>query len=211
MDEAQVLAFDHLAIGLMVGDHQRDVDVQIARLPAPEQVVQAVALFAHAQHHLHPFFALAQRPLGVQLGRHRRKRLAQRGQVEGQGAAVHRQAREKPAVAVVGELIDFQQVAAVEGDEGGQAREQAGAVGAGDFEEGGHMRSVPRKEKPPEVSLRRLLFDSMAPQCTPCSAKKRSASSADLQPMPAAVTAWRYTWSATSPATKQPSISVVER
>ena len=40
-----------------------------------------------------------------------------------------------------------------------------------------------------------------------CSSSQRSASMAARQPSPAAVTAWRYRWSCTSPAMKTPSIS----
>src|SRR5262249_35697242 len=43
---------------------------------------------------------------------------------------------------------------------------------------------------------------------SPCAARKRSASSAAMQPWPAAVTAWRYTSSVTSPAANTPRTEV---
>ena len=50
---------------------------------------------------------------------------------------------------------------------------------------------------------------SAAARSTSCAAaRKRSASSAAMQPMPAAVTAWRYTSSATSPAANTPGTDV---
>ena len=54
---------------------------------------------------------------------------------------------------------------------------------------------------------------SCAQVCSACSSNHRSASMAAMQPVPAAVTAWRYRWSATSPAAKTPStvVAVVPR
>ena len=49
---------------------------------------------------------------------------------------------------------------------------------------------------------------SAAARAGSCAASQRSASSAAMQPSPAAVTAWRKTWSATSPAAKTPSMLV---
>ena len=45
--------------------------------------------------------------------------------------------------------------------------------------------------------------------CSPMDSSQRSASIAALQPSPAAVTAWRYRWSWTSPATNTPSMLVL--
>ena len=49
-------------------------------------------------------------------------------------------------------------------------------------------------------------FVAVEVSISPTDASQRSASMAALQPSPAAVTAWRYRWSWTSPATKTPSI-----
>ncbi len=45
-------------------------------------------------------------------------------------------------------------------------------------------------------------------QAPPCS-RKRCASSAAMQPVPALVMAWRYTWSCTSPAANTPGTLVM--
>ena len=49
---------------------------------------------------------------------------------------------------------------------------------------------------------------SAVPAWPSCSASQRSASSAPMQPIPAAVIAWRYVWSTTSPAANTPSMFV---
>ena len=56
--------------------------------------------------------------------------------------------------------------------------------------------------------VRHGAFHAAAWRSRACSASQRSASSAAMQPRPAAVTAWRYLSSATSPAAKTPSILV---
>src|SRR5207253_9588496 len=43
----------------------------------------------------------------------------------------------------------------------------------------------------------------------PCCSRKRWASRAAMQPVPALVIAWRYTWSCTSPAAKTPGTLVI--
>src|SRR5262249_40529714 len=52
------------------------------------------------------------------------------------------------------------------------------------------------------------LLSGVAAPIEPVSARKRSASSAAMQPMPAAVTAWRKIRSFTSPAAKTPGMAV---
>lgn len=46
-------------------------------------------------------------------------------------------------------------------------------------------------------------------QSVPSCSRKRWASSAAMQPVPALVIAWRYTWSCTSPAAKTPGTLVI--
>src|SRR5262249_46648654 len=67
--------------------------------------------------------------------------------------------------------------------------------------------SLPRRRNPGCILLTARIH-SAAARGSSCAARKRSASSAAMHPKPAAVTAWRYTSSVTSPAAKTPGTDV---
>jgi len=56
-----------------------------------------------------------------------------------------------------------------------------------------------------DVDGRGYQFVAVEASTSPTDSSQRSTSMAALQPSPAAVTAWRYLWSCTSPATNTPS------
>jgi hypothetical protein len=47
MVEGDAVPLDEAAEGVVVGDHAGDLDVELLRLPAGEQVVEAVLLLGH--------------------------------------------------------------------------------------------------------------------------------------------------------------------
>ena len=90
-----------------------------------------------------------------------------------------------------------------EGQDVRRPREVLSAAGLGVYRSG-------RATSPGRRRFRDPTGVGSAGRCgrAPCSASQRSASIAAMQPVPAAVIAWRYTWSCTSPAANTPSTDV---
>jgi hypothetical protein len=82
--ESDAVPLDEGLEVLMIRDHAGNFDVEFLRLPARQQVVQAVFLFADHQHHASPDCRVADLPVHRQLGGQRREALAEFGQVERQ-------------------------------------------------------------------------------------------------------------------------------
>ena len=90
------------------------------------------------------FFADA--PVGLEFRGEGREGFDEGGSIERQGGAIDGETGEEPAVDGIGELMDLEEIAAMERDEGGEPGKEADAVRAGEFQEGnGHVPSVSRR------------------------------------------------------------------
>jgi hypothetical protein len=99
--EGDAVPLDEAAEGVVVGDHAGDLDVELLRLPAREQVVQAVLLLADQHHHALLDRGVGDLPVHLQLFGERAEALAELGEVEGQRVGLdldaHEVAPESPA------------------------------------------------------------------------------------------------------------------
>jgi len=136
MLESQALALDHFAEGLVIGDDGCNLHGQLPYPPAPEQIGEAMAQFADEDGGAEERFLLADAPPGFQLRGKRGESFAEAGGIEGDGGGINRHSCEKPPGDGVGELMDLEQIAAMECYERGEPGKEADTVRAGEFQEG---------------------------------------------------------------------------
>lgn len=137
--ERDPLTLHHLTEVFVIGDHTGDIERQLPRTPAPQQICEAVAKLAGHQHHTHPALCRANAPLGDQLVCERLKLAPELNEIAAQGMGINRQPREEPARMSIGKLMHFLEVASVLGDKAGDAGQEADTVGTGELQEGrGH-------------------------------------------------------------------------
>ena len=122
---------DRLEIGV-VADDDADVRGHLAGVPAGQQLVQAVALLGDQQHHRLPVGAVGDLPaVGLQLaGDHARIARAARSMPNADRVCPDLLPGEEPARFVIGVVGGLGDPAADVGQEGGDARDDAGPVRA---------------------------------------------------------------------------------
>ena len=148
-----------------------------------------------------------------------RQQVFERRQRQGKGADLSGQRGEHLRPAAVGlhpARSGRMQVAAIAGQRG-QALGGAGIAligqvvgGAGEVVDGRNGRAQARRAQPGGDRKILVMVDRGAwgQAQGACCSRKRCASSAAMQPVPALVMAWRYTWSCTSPAANTPGTLV---
>ena len=134
--EGDAFALDGGAEVFVVGDDGGDVAGEFACFPAPEKVGEAVAEAGDHEDDAHFVGFAADGPLGVEFGGKGGEFGAELGERKAERFCLDGHAGEEPAGLGVGELVDFVEVAAVLGDECGDAGEEADAVWAGEFDDG---------------------------------------------------------------------------
>ncbi len=126
-------ALDRSPVVLMIGDYHRDIEGKLARSPAPEEIREAMAKPRHHQNHTETGFRGAEGPCGAEFGCERFKSLTQRGQIRLERVRIDLHPGKEPLCLRIGELMDFHEVASLLGHPSADPREQADAVGAGEF------------------------------------------------------------------------------
>ena len=114
MVEDQALALDHFAVGFVIGDDGGNLHGQFPYPPAPEEVREAMAQFADEDGGAEEGFLLADAPRGFQLGGEGGEGFAEARGIESDGGGINRHSCEEPPGDGVGELMDLEQIAAVE-------------------------------------------------------------------------------------------------
>ena len=84
MEEGNAVPFDHAAQGVVVGDDAGDLAIQLAAVPAVQQVGQAVGFATGHEHHALALGRIGDPPLHGEFPRDGREGLTEAGQIEGQ-------------------------------------------------------------------------------------------------------------------------------
>jgi hypothetical protein len=129
--EGDAVPLDEALEAVVIRDHAGDLDVEFLRLPARQQVVEAVFLLRHQHHDALLDRRIADAPVHLQIAGEWLEAAAELGEVEGQGVGLDLDAHEVAPVQVVGVEARFEDPAAVLGDEAGDARNDADLVRAG--------------------------------------------------------------------------------
>ena len=109
----------------VVGDHQRDLGIQLARLPPPEQVDQAMPLLRDQDRHALGAVGEADPPVHPVLTRQRGKRGVELVPAQAEALALDLHPHEERAVRRIAHiLVGAQDVAIMQGDEAGDRRDQ---------------------------------------------------------------------------------------
>ncbi len=125
------MPLDEAAEGLVVGDDAGNVDIQLLRLPACQQVVEAVLLFGDEDDEALPHRGVGDAPVHLELGGDGLEAAAEFGEVEGQRVGLDLDAHEVALRIFVGVVAGLEDPALVVGDEGGDVGDDADTVGAG--------------------------------------------------------------------------------
>ena len=137
--DVTVETLDRLAQIRMIGNHHRDVDRQLAALPAPQQLHQRMVVLRRQDRHAQPVGRVADVPLHVEaladdIAEGLRERAARHVQMRRLELQAHEEA---PAFRIRRVLIEFGDVDAVVIEEGRHRGHDAAAIRAGDQQAGG--------------------------------------------------------------------------
>ena len=134
--EGDAVPLDETPEGVVVGDHAGDLDVELLRLPAGEQVVEAVLLLRDEDHDALLDRRVGDLPVHLEFFGDGGEALAELGEHEGQRVGADLDAHEV-AVGLAGVVVAFgvegrfEDPALVFGDEAGNLGDDPGAVRAG--------------------------------------------------------------------------------
>jgi hypothetical protein len=129
--EGDAVPLHEAAEGFVVGDDAGDLDVQLVGLPARQQVVQAVLLLGHQDHHALLAGAVADAPVHLELGGDGGELVAQGLDAEGQRVGQDLLAHEEAAGLGVGVVVGLGDPALVLGQEAAHGGDDADPIGAG--------------------------------------------------------------------------------
>jgi len=125
---------DHAAQIVMVGNHARNVAIQLAAVPAMQQVGQAMRFTARHQNHALAPLGVGDTPLHGKLAGNRGKGLTEPVEVERKRISADFMAHEEPAALVVGMVVGFRDPAIVGGEKVTDLGNNANAIGAGNHQ-----------------------------------------------------------------------------
>jgi hypothetical protein len=103
--ERDAVPFDEGLEGVVIRDDARNLDVQFPGLPAGQQVVEAMLLFADHDHDAALHRRVADLPVHRQIFRERTEALAELGQVKRQRIGLHLHAHEIAAVVLAAAVV----------------------------------------------------------------------------------------------------------
>ena len=110
----------------VVGDHQRNLGIQLARLPAPEQVDQAMPVLRDQDRHALGAVGEADPPVHPVLARQRGERGVELVPAQAEALALDLHPHEERAARWIAHmLVGAKDIAVVQGDEAGDRRDQA--------------------------------------------------------------------------------------
>ncbi len=129
--KGNAVPFDEAAEAVVIRDHAGDLDVQLACLPARQQVVQAMFLGADQDRHALFSRRIGHPPVHPQGRGQRREAAAQLIQGEGQRGGLDLDAHEITAIHGIGMEARFENPAVMAGDEAGDPGDDPDLVGTG--------------------------------------------------------------------------------
>ena len=147
---------------LVIRNHAGDVEVEVAALPAVQQIVQTMILLAHEYHHPFGPRRVGDLPLHGEVARERGEALREVLAVEWQGLCEHHLAGEEPAAAAIGVVIRFDDPAAMLGEKTGDGGYDADAIRAGE-----RQGEMPLREQVFHHSNRRCRREGFVAECEP--------------------------------------------
>ena len=131
MVEGDAVPLDEAAEGIVVGDHAGNLDVELLRLPARQQVVEAVLLLRDEDNEALLLGGIRDAPVHFEFVGDGLEAAAELGEVEGQRIGPDLDAHEVALRVVIGVVAGLEDPALVPGDEGGHPGDDADAIGAG--------------------------------------------------------------------------------
>ncbi len=134
VEERDTVPLHHAAQVVVVGDHARDLAVQLIGVPAVQEVGQAVGLAAGHQHHALLLCRIGDAPGHGELFGDRRKGFTEGLDTEWQGFGADFMAHEEPTTLFIRVVAGFVDPAIVQGQEITDFRHDANTVGAGDHQ-----------------------------------------------------------------------------
>ena len=128
MKEPESFLLDLLPKGVVIGNDERHVDVQLTGAPAPEHVGKAVVLATHQQDGPQRLCLVADVPIGIDLDRDLGEVPSYR--IKGRPLPdLKGETRKKPSVECVGVLMDLGEVSTLSGHEAGDPGKETDPVG----------------------------------------------------------------------------------